>query len=380
MNSKERVMAAISHLEPDRVPIGEWGIDHDHVTQILGRHTYWRNRKDTTIALWDNRRDEVVQSLKEDYADLVERLDYDIVTVELVPSKQHHVSDRPRQTSEGVWEDRRGNIYKYAASNDSISCLTPPEGIFELTDQQVEDAITRAGEIDDSQFELIDYCCERFGSSRAILCRSMDIYSPLIRPFGGDYSHELMLTCTAQEEIEKLWPACDAYNHRVISHCAAKGVDIMMQGQDFGMNNGCIIRPQHIRDIFLPVIRTSNMAVKNAGMVPFFHGCGCIWDILPDFISAGYLGYQSIQESAGMINSRIKVEYGDQITLWTGIQCETLVSGTLEETEAEVRKNLRLLMPGGGYLFGSTNSIQYGAKTDLYLRALEMVRELGAYS
>ena len=63
MNSKERVLRTISHEEPDRVPVGEWGIDHDHVSRIIGRHTYWRNRKDETIALWEGRRDDVVESL-----------------------------------------------------------------------------------------------------------------------------------------------------------------------------------------------------------------------------------------------------------------------------------------------------------------------------
>jgi hypothetical protein len=66
MNSKERVQTTIAHREPDRVPAGEWGIDHDHVSRILGRHSYWRNRKDTTIALWEGRRDEAVESMKED--------------------------------------------------------------------------------------------------------------------------------------------------------------------------------------------------------------------------------------------------------------------------------------------------------------------------
>ena len=36
MNSRERVLTTISHKEPDRVPIGEFGIDHDHVSNILG--------------------------------------------------------------------------------------------------------------------------------------------------------------------------------------------------------------------------------------------------------------------------------------------------------------------------------------------------------
>ena len=62
MTSKERVLKAIRHEVPDRVPTGEWGIDHDHVSRILGRPTFWRNRRETTLALWEGRRDEVVES------------------------------------------------------------------------------------------------------------------------------------------------------------------------------------------------------------------------------------------------------------------------------------------------------------------------------
>ena len=62
MNSKERVLATLDHKKPDRVPIGEWGIDHDTVEKIIGRDTYWRNRRKETLALWAGKRDEVVES------------------------------------------------------------------------------------------------------------------------------------------------------------------------------------------------------------------------------------------------------------------------------------------------------------------------------
>ena len=83
-------------------------------------------------------------------------------------------------------------------------------------------------------------------------------------------------------------------------------------------------------------------------MIPFFHCCGNIWDIMDDFVAAGYKGYQSIQESASMDNARRKKMYGDKLTMWTGIQCETLIEGSLADVEREVTRNLDLLMPGGG--------------------------------
>lgn len=379
MTSKERVLNTIQHVEPDRVPVGEWGIDHDHVTNIIGKHTYWRNRKDTTLALWDNRRDEVVESMIEDYCNLVEKLDYDIVTVELVPSKNHFVKEKPKEIAPGTWEDNQGNIFKYASSNDSIMCVSKRDGKDEITQADIDKALAEIEEIDESQFQLIDYCCDRFGKDRAILCRSVDIYTPLFKSFEGDFDSDLMLTFTAPEEIEKLRPVCYAYNRKLIEHCRKKGVTIMMQGQDFGMNTGCIYSPDSIREIFMPVMTQVNMDIEEAGMIPFYHCCGKIWDIMDDFVAAGYKGYQSVQESAGMDNKILKEKYGNDLTLWTGVQCETLIQGSQSEVEKEVLKNLDLLMPGGGYIFGSTNSVQFGAKTENYLRALELVREKGIY-
>ncbi len=344
MTSKERVLTAIGHREPDWVPVGEWGIDHDHVTEILGRHTYWRNRRDTTRALWDNRRDEVVESMKTDYAELVEKLDYDIVTVEPVPPKSHHVEQKPKEIAPGTWEDAAGNVFKYAASNDSIMYVSKREGQDEITEEDVQKALAEVDAMDDSRFVLIDYCCDRFGKERAILCRDINIYTPIFQAFGGDFDSDLIRTVTCPEEIEKLRPVYYAFNRKLIDHCAGKGVTIMMQGQDFGMNTGCIYSPESIRQIFMPVMTQVNADIAAAGMIPFYHCCGRIWDIL-----------------------------------WIGVQCETLIKGSLADVENEVLKNLELLMPGGGYLFGSTNSVQFGAKTENYLRALELVRERGIY-
>ena len=182
MNSKERVLTTIRHCEPDRVPVGEWGIDHDHVSQILGRHTYWRNRKDTTLALWQSRRNEVVESLKRDCVDLVNALDYDIVTVELVPPKGCKVDDIPRQVAEGKWQDSKGTVYQYAASNDSIIQMTSSPEKYQLTDAELDAICNSAANVDDSEFELVDYVCEKLGDTKAILFRGPES----LREYFGD--------------------------------------------------------------------------------------------------------------------------------------------------------------------------------------------------
>lgn len=379
MNSKERVLEAVSHREPDRVPVGEMGIDHDHVSRILGRHTYWRNRKDTTLALWDGRRDEVVESMKADYAELVEKLDYDIIAVEVVPPKGYRPEDVPKKTGDGIWENKKGDIFRYAESNDSIVCVHREEEKEELSPEDISSAMKKAEQVDESIFEVLDYMCERFGKEKAIVCRSVDVYDTMFEPFGGDLEHQMMLTVLAPEEILRMQEVCIRYNQSLIDHCRKAGVDIMMQPKDFAMNTGPMYRMETFRTLFAPVMKRINEYTVQSGMIPFFHCCGNVWELLEDYVACGYKGYQSIQETAGMDNRKVKTMYGERLTLWTGIQCESLIGAGKEEIEREVLKNLEILMPGGGFLFGSTNSVQYGAKTENYLRALELVKEKGIY-
>ncbi|MCD4830322.1 MAG: hypothetical protein K8R02_00775 [Anaerohalosphaeraceae bacterium] len=379
MTSKERVIATINHQEPDRVPIGEWGIDHDHISKIIGRHTYWRNGKDTTVALWEGRRDEVVDSMKTDYAELIEKLDYDVIPVPLVPNKGCICPDPPKQVGEGHWEDSAGNVYKYAASNDSIMCMTHPPAKESVSADDIDKAIESLKTFDQSHFEVVDYIGDKFGKERAIVFRGINIYGKMMDIFGGDQTHQLVLTAMSPDEIKKMSDYAVQYNKMLIEHCAEHNILITMSGLDFGTNAGCMMSPQSIREIFFPAYKAIANETKKHGMYPFFHCCGKIWDILDDYVDSGYMGYQSIQGTAGMNLGEVKKRYGNKLTLWAGIQCETLVEGALNDVEEEVRNSLEIAMPGGGFIFGSTNSVQYGAKTENYLRALDIVREHGIY-
>ena len=87
MLPRERVEAALSHREPDRVPWGEHSIDYNVYEDILGRETLVQAKMQETMAYWEGRRDEVVACYKRDIPDLVRALEMDIVTVFGVPPK-----------------------------------------------------------------------------------------------------------------------------------------------------------------------------------------------------------------------------------------------------------------------------------------------------
>jgi len=188
------------------------------------------------------------------------------------------------------------------------------------------------------------------------------------------------MTLMAPDQIKKMNEAVIEYNKRTMKRVAGKGYLIQMQGQDFGTNTGCLMAPETLREIFFPVLERVNSNGSDFGLIPFFHCCGKIWDIVEDYIGAGCKGYQSVQGSAGMDLATVKQKYGDRLTLWAGIQCETLVEGSEKDVEEEVLESLEIGMPGGGFIYGSNNTIQYGAKTANFLKGMELVRKHGIYN
>ena len=179
------------------------GIDHDHVSKIIGHHTYWRNRKEETIALWEGRRDEVVESQKNNCVELMEKLDYDIITVGMVPPKGYVHPNPPKKIGEGVWEDSKGRIYKYAASNDSIVCMDHSPGREYVSEEDIQKAFEKLDNIDESRFELIDYIGNKYGDEKVVLFRGINIYGALMSIFGGDRQHELVLPLIAPDGLRR---------------------------------------------------------------------------------------------------------------------------------------------------------------------------------
>lgn len=128
MNQKERVRAAIEHRESDLVPVGEWIIDYEPASLVLGRPTYLRGKARLAQALWAGRRDEIVESTKRDTVELVRRLDLDLVCVNLAWPRDLHY-DRPEQVDEETCSDGGGFIL---GSSHSITVRTPRENIIAM--------------------------------------------------------------------------------------------------------------------------------------------------------------------------------------------------------------------------------------------------------
>jgi uroporphyrinogen decarboxylase len=151
------------------------------------------------------------------------------------------------------------------------------------------------------------------------------------------------------ENLEKLLPAVDGY------------VQIIQMGDDLGTQLALEISPKFYREVFKPRQRLVFETVKERSSLHLFlHSCGSIIDILPDLIEIGVEIINPVQTSArGMDPQKLKREFGKDLTFWGG-GCDTqrvLPLGSPEEIEAHVKERIEIFAPGGGFVFTQVHNI-----------------------
>jgi uroporphyrinogen decarboxylase len=142
----------------------------------------------------------------------------------------------------------------------------------------------------------------------------------------------------------------------------ASHIDIILFGDDLGMQTGPQISPGTYREFFQPRERIMwNMVKERAPHLKIMlHCCGGVRELLPGLIEAGLEAINPVQINCrGMDAAGLKKEFGDRLTFWGG-GCDTrdvLIRGTSEEVREHVRRQVDIFRPGGGFVFQQVHNI-----------------------
>lgn len=138
-------------------------------------------------------------------------------------------------------------------------------------------------------------------------------------------------------------------------------IDVILFGDDLGMQTGPMLSPRMYCEFFKP--RHSvlwNRAKELADVKVMLHCCGGVRELLPHLIEAGLDAINPVQIScAGMEAAELKAEFGRDLTFWGG-GCdtrETLTQASPEQVAEHVKGQVRTLSPGGGYVFQQVHNI-----------------------
>ncbi len=138
-------------------------------------------------------------------------------------------------------------------------------------------------------------------------------------------------------------------------------IDIIVFGDDLGMQTGPQISPRAYREFFKP--RHAAMwrrAKELANVKVMLHCCGGVRELLPDFIDAGLDAINPVQISCrGMEAAALKRDFGRDLVFWGGgaDTQSVLPYGTPAEVADHVRRQVEAWRSGGGFVFQQVHNI-----------------------
>jgi len=186
----------------------------------------------------------------------------------------------------------------------------------------------------------------------------------------------------AQALLHKIAEMCKRLMGHFL-HELGENVDIIKIGDDLGSQAGLLISPRMYRQILKPIHADYISFIKERTHAKvFFHTDGDVFDLLDDFVEIGVDILNPIQTSAGrMANlAELKRRYGRNLVFCGAVDTQHILPhGTPEEVRQEVRRVIELLGPGGGYLLASVHTIMDEVPPENILAMVDAAVEYGRY-
>jgi uroporphyrinogen decarboxylase len=375
MNSRERVLCALNHEEPDRVPLF---IGTSGATTVLGPG-YGRLKNHLGIKGSPERWFSKALQYRWMDEEVLVRLGADARAIVPGPAESafaKEVSDNHIIDIWGTpWQRSAGSIYfeiagfplRTATLNDlekyAWPKLTSPSRFAGLAEQA--QAIHKAG----YATVLVAGVCV---FEQACLMRGID--AVLMDMAADEDLFNALMTKLKNLGVEYV----DALLREVGPY-----VDVFVTGDDLGMTAGPMMSPAAYRRLIKPHHADLLGAIKQrtAGKI-FFHSCGNIYRLLGDLADAGVDLINPVQVSAGEMGdtARLKREFGDRLSFCGGIDTRHVMPhGTPDEVRKEVRRRIKDLAPGGGYVAAAVHCLQPDVPPENIVAMCDENRTAGQY-
>lgn len=359
MDHKTRVLRALDHLEPDRIPFDYWATTE--VTDRLCRHLGLPDEESLLVHLGVDLRYVEGPSLVGQRKKELE----DGVTEDLwgVPRKTVEV-----ETPHGTWR------YKHVISSPLASATT------------VADIERYAGwpSADWWDYSQVASQCERHAGHAVVnkgdrLDRSAQLKPMMyLRGVTQAYSDLASNPKLVEAMIERITSYYLDYNARVFRQIQGKA-DLFLMGDDFGMQDRPMMSLAMWRRYFRKGFRQYIEQAHSFGLKVMHHTCGSVKPLIPEFIDAGLDILQSVQPRAkDMDLGALKKEYGAHISFHGSIDIQqTLPHGTPQDVEEEVRARMEAARGGGGFIISTAHNILPDTPTANILALFEAYRRYG---
>jgi len=135
------------------------------------------------------------------------------------------------------------------------------------------------------------------------------------------------------------------------------GVEVVIGGDDLAQKTGPLMRPELIDKLYGESYRRVSELVHSRGKKLIWHSCGNIYKLLDKFIEWGFDGIVTMEPTAGVELGKVREMVGHRLVLIGNLDVSyLLVRGTREEIEDAVKQAIRDAAGGGGYILSASHS------------------------
>ena len=382
MNPRERVMLALNHKEPDRIPIDLGG----SICSSIHRDAYIELKKYLGMDLEEIRMADYVQQLPYLDGALLERFGVDFRMVQL-----------PAATAPDLHIFEEGDYYAFVDRWGSKLYMPKDGGLyFDWVDFPIKKATMEAldnytwpqpdpPEYNAQLREQAEYLYQN--TNYALVGSAViggGIFEQPARTMGLEDFFIALLTepkfaDRLMGQITEIYiESCNDYLEQVGEY-----LHVFTYWDDVSGQDGWLISPDIYRKMVKPKQRRLLEAIKSkTNAKVYYHSCGAVYDLIPDLIELGFDILNPVQVSArGMDTKRLKEEYGKDIVFWGGgaDTQRVLPFGKPDEVANEVKRRIDDLAPGGGFVFAAVHNIQAFVPPENIVTMFEIALEYGKY-
>jgi uroporphyrinogen decarboxylase len=383
--SRQRLLTALAHKEPDRIPLDLGS------TQVTGIHkiAYLQLREALGLPAVEPQLSDIVQGLALPGQDVIACLGVDVRGLFPLNSHNHNVIE-----VEDV-DEKSGELYWSYHDEWGITHRKPrPEGLYySLWKAPLERPDLTPKDIENHPWPRFDEPWRIAGlRQQAEAYRAAGFAVLLKDPFAGIFEMaqriagmENLLIMMAENPslagvlFDKLVELKLSFWEMALPELAGV-VDVVSQADDYGTQASQIISPRMFRQQLKP--RWAQIFNRLIALAPhikrFFHSCGNVRPLLPDYIELGVEILNPVHiRATGMEPAALKRDFGDALVFWGGaVDTQgVLPHGTPKEVYDDVRRNLDILAPGGGYVFNTVHNIQADVPVENILAMYKALHE-----
>jgi uroporphyrinogen decarboxylase len=374
MTHRQRVLAALDHREPDRVPIDVWGS-----ASRICNELYFLIVKDQG---WEGLGPCVRASRSGDYVD--ERVD------RLLGSDFRHVdighprnfASRLNEHGDKIGEWGYGTRELHGSSLVSFSPLAAAMDVGDI-DRHRWPTIADPGRIEGlaEKARLLSETTDCFlGATHAVSGMMLEL-GQYLRGF-----EQFMMDLYLDERFAHhlIGRITDLVTELYLFYLEpiAPYVGWVEFSSDHGMQDRPLVSPELYRKFFKAPYKRVFDAVKKAapGAKIWLHTCGSVRELIPDFIEAGVEVLNSLQpKAAGMDSLELKREFGRELVFHGGLDLQGGITGSVEEAVEESKRRIDAFARGGGYIFAPSNHFMQDVPLANFYAVYRTAREYGVY-